>query len=89
MVAFLDYPMTCANAEDALHKVMEIYANANPNRDVCPILNKFSEAWTNCQYLDSYEANGTLQENTQLVQCFIARTRSQLYVFMRVYTLSE
>ena len=27
MVAFLDYPTTCANAEDTCHKVMETYAN--------------------------------------------------------------
>jgi len=74
MVAFLDYPMTCANAEDALHKVMEIYANVNPNSDVCRILDKFSEAWTNCRYLESAEANSALQESMQLVQRFSHKT---------------
>ena len=83
MVAFLDYPTTCANAEDTCHKVMETYANVNPNSDVCRILNKFSEAWTNA------EANSALQENMQLVQRFVRKTCTQLYVFMQACTLSE
>ena len=60
-----------------------------PNSDVCRILDKSSEAWTNCRYLESAEANSALQENMQLVQRFQLKTCTQLYVFMQACTLSE
>jgi hypothetical protein len=34
MVAFLDYPTICPNAEDTSHKVMRMCATANANSNV-------------------------------------------------------